>query len=368
MHPWITEYRLAPPGGDGRHASVDGRTGACWGDVPLLEHSSLGAWRPRPRADLENELSAAYGGRLDLGSRVPALQAVSRALNQGEMVRAHIALLHARLPPLPAPAADAVGKKGGLAKQAGYLTQPRIPAGTLEAKPGTWTSAGAGGAGAVALDAGLAAGRAVAGRASLIGALLIPGNAGQTRSGNVAGTDVDYSYVEGQLTLTTRDGDGHSRLVYDGSGDLDGQYRTADGTPFAQVGPAGLALAPGVIATMAADTPADGANEKPKFGDPKAAQPYRENPDRLRDRDFADVEAELDEVLVKEGGWTKGPLRDDNGIRYNDGKGGQIRLNKGYPEGLESGQGDDLHKGPYAVVRPENIRIPLKDNVAGGEK
>ncbi|MEA1651824.1 hypothetical protein UAJ10_22770 [Nitrospirillum sp. BR 11164] len=251
MHPWITEYRLAPPGGDRRHASVDGRAGACLGDLPLLDRSPSGVWRPRDRAALESTLSRHYGGPVDLVGRMPALAAVARALTEGDVVRAHIALLHARLPPLPERAVVVSANENGLAKQiaANYLTQPRIPAGARDAKPGTWTSIGAGGT--AALDAAMAVARTIAGRATLVGAILIPGNIGQTRSGRVPGTDVDYGYAEGQLTLTFKDGDGHTRLIYDGSGDLNGQYRTPEGVLLAQAGPDGLAMAPGAIAALA---------------------------------------------------------------------------------------------------------------------
>ncbi|MDZ5648962.1 hypothetical protein [Nitrospirillum sp. BR 11828] len=182
---------------------------------------------------------------------MPALAAVARALTEGDVVRAHIALLHARLPPLPERAVVVRKNENGLAKQiaSNYLTQPRIPAGAQDAKPGTWTSIGAGGT--AALDAALAVARTMAGRATLVGAILIPGNIGQTRSGQVPGTDVDYGYAEGQLTLTVKDGDGHTRLIYDGSGDLNGQYRTPEGVLLPQAGPDGLAMAPGAIAALA---------------------------------------------------------------------------------------------------------------------
>jgi len=67
----------------------------------------------------------------------------------------------------------------------------------------------------------------------------------------------------------------------------------------------------------------------------------------------------LDKEL-KDKGFSKQPLRDGNGWRYNDGKGGSIQINKGYPKGLKGGGGDSVHKTPYLKIQPDGIRQGLK--------
>ena len=107
--------------------------------------------------------------------------------------------------------------------------------------------------------------------------------------------------------------------------------------------------------------------DKPKRKpDPNASKPYRDNPGQLEGRAPEDVEKELDQKLVDEGGWTKSPSRDGNGTRYIDGKGGSVIINKGYPEGLEGGGGDAVHQGPYVKIQPGGARVPLAGNPAAG--
>ncbi|TWB45838.1 hypothetical protein [Nitrospirillum pindoramense] len=96
--------------------------------------------------------------------------------------------------------------------------------------------------------------------------------------------------------------------------------------------------------------------------DHQAYRAYAEEPGKLEGRPFAEVERELDQRLVDEAGWKKMPLTRGDGVGYVDGKGGSIQLNEGYPEGREGGNGDELHRGPYAKIMPENIRVPLKGN------
>lgn len=79
---------------------------------------------------------------------------------------------------------------------------------------------------------------------------------------------------------------------------------------------------------------------------------------------MAEVEAELDRVLVGGGGWAKAPSRDGSGVRYTDGKGGSVVLNRGYPGGLRSGTGDAVHRGPYVKIQPGGHRVPLAGNPA----
>ncbi len=96
--------------------------------------------------------------------------------------------------------------------------------------------------------------------------------------------------------------------------------------------------------------------------DPNASRQYRSNPGGLRGRAPTEIERELDQRLIVEGGWSKLPTVDGNGVRYLDGKGGSVVINKGYPGGLRSSDGDLLHRGPYVKIQPGGIRVPLAGN------
>jgi hypothetical protein len=82
----------------------------------------------------------------------------------------------------------------------------------------------------------------------------------------------------------------------------------------------------------------------------------------LKDKKYDDAEKQLDRELRDEAGWDKSPMRDGNGVRYNDGKGGSVILNKGYPGGLKGGGGDAIHAGPYAKISNGGTisRVPLQ--------
>jgi hypothetical protein len=82
----------------------------------------------------------------------------------------------------------------------------------------------------------------------------------------------------------------------------------------------------------------------------------------LKDKKYGDAEKQLDKELRDDGGWSKSPTKDGNGIRYNDGKGGSVILNKGYPGGLKGGGGDAIHAGPYAKISNGGTitRVPLQ--------
>ncbi len=73
-----------------------------------------------------------------------------------------------------------------------------------------------------------------------------------------------------------------------------------------------------------------------------------------------DVEKLADKEYLPKG-WKKEPLRDGNGIRYTDGKGGSFEINRGYPKSVG---GDKTHKGPYikTTVGSRKVREPLKGN------
>jgi hypothetical protein len=100
--------------------------------------------------------------------------------------------------------------------------------------------------------------------------------------------------------------------------------------------------------------------------DSAALKPYQDNPGQLNGRPAAEVEKELDDRLVRQANWTKSPTRDGNGIRYLDGKGGSVLINKGYTAGLQGGGGDLVHLGPYVKIQPGGIRVPLANNPAIG--
>lgn len=83
-------------------------------------------------------------------------------------------------------------------------------------------------------------------------------------------------------------------------------------------------------------------------------------PESLRGSSFKETERTADRELLSKG-WKKEPLRDGNGIRYTDGKGGSFEINRGYPK---STGGDKIHKGGYikTTVGNKKIWIPLKNN------
>ena len=78
------------------------------------------------------------------------------------------------------------------------------------------------------------------------------------------------------------------------------------------------------------------------------------NINTFKNANIKDVEKFLDKELQ---GWTKKPLRDGNGIRYYNGKGGSFELNKGYKNPK-----DDIHGNPYlkVTIGSEKVRIQLK--------
>ena len=95
-----------------------------------------------------------------------------------------------------------------------------------------------------------------------------------------------------------------------------------------------------------------------------AVWPYAEDPGRLRGRERADVEAEMDRVLAG-AGWTKGVSADGNGIRYIDGAGGLLIINAGYA----GAGGDSVHSGPYVKISSDgrSMRVPLAGNATLGK-
>ncbi len=80
--------------------------------------------------------------------------------------------------------------------------------------------------------------------------------------------------------------------------------------------------------------------------------------DVLKGKSFQEAEAILDKELLG-AGYTKKALKNGDGLRYIDGKGNSVSINKGYPKGLKGGGGDAVHKGPYVKIQPGDIRFPL---------
>jgi hypothetical protein len=108
-------FRLGHQIGHGVFCDTDG----LWvGEVALLERGSESAsWCPRPTDDLDQDLSGCYGLPIGVKPKLRGLEAVARALSDGDLVLAQITTLHLRLPDPPA-LAKSVNDAAGLAKLA----------------------------------------------------------------------------------------------------------------------------------------------------------------------------------------------------------------------------------------------------------
>ncbi len=86
--------------------------------------------------------------------------------------------------------------------------------------------------------------------------------------------------------------------------------------------------------------------------------PDFDNPESFRGADFDDVVRKADRIFLRKG-WKKAPLKRGKGVRYYDGKGNYVRVNKGYKNA-----DDPVHGGPYMNVYIDGklVRIPLKNN------
>jgi hypothetical protein len=144
--PFVREFTLAGPKGDGRHAYVN-KEGAFIGrGVPLLERDAVGQWKPRDKAILERLFAKGYGSPVELGWRVTQLCYVAQALNKGDLARANVSLVRAELPPLPsADHARAMARADGLMLKYNpdWDEEPRVPEGGPGG--GEWTSENAAG-------------------------------------------------------------------------------------------------------------------------------------------------------------------------------------------------------------------------------
>lgn len=97
---------------------------------------------------------------------------------------------------------------------------------------------------------------------------------------------------------------------------------------------------------------ADTKGTCPECDDKKDKKPKKRkvSDSELNDKNYNEAEKYLDKELRDDAGWNKDALKDGNGVRYYDGKGNSVQLNKGYPEGLQGGGGDATHAGPYAKI------------------
>lgn len=188
----------------------------------------IGLWLS-PRVD------KSVGVPVDLSRRMQSLETVARALNENNPCRAAIALVQAQFPPLPhGGAAKRMREIDELAKwdSLGYLTQPRVPAGSAGA--GQWT---AGAADAVSSFAARSlpwlrqTSARLAGPVAVAAGVLFPNNELLASNGTVPGhPGLNYRFSEMRLTLIQRDDQGGAQLLFSGMPDRDGFYRDADGT------------------------------------------------------------------------------------------------------------------------------------------
>jgi hypothetical protein len=120
------------PGSLGLSCKEDGLALA---GVPLLRHNASG-YAPRPAAEIRSLIGEAYEIDADVSALMGGLGAVARALNAGDMVRASIAAVHLRLPPLDWHGAVRIAEAHDLLKQ----YDPNEP---RDAR-GRWTTEGGG--------------------------------------------------------------------------------------------------------------------------------------------------------------------------------------------------------------------------------
>lgn len=99
--PFIRYFQIAGPKGNGFLPFVNADGAFIGWDTELLEKNSQGSFTPISQRRLETVLSAGFGKRVDLGSCMNGLATVARALNQGDLALASIALVHLEFPPLP---------------------------------------------------------------------------------------------------------------------------------------------------------------------------------------------------------------------------------------------------------------------------
>lgn len=95
-------FRLSDTPGTGVRCDEGGMS---VGAAPLLERATglggRGAWRPRPLADLDRDVSEAYGLSVACAAKLAGLASVAHALNDRDVARAQVAALLLRFPNPP---------------------------------------------------------------------------------------------------------------------------------------------------------------------------------------------------------------------------------------------------------------------------
>lgn len=142
-----TWYRLAAEGD--RHGVSCGRDGLYIGATPLLVRVATPGqgtqWVLRPLSDINVALSNCYGFSVDAAAKVRGLEAVARALNQGDLALAQVAALNLCFPDPPPLEKRDIVEPQAISKGAWDATRhPRWPAGDASGRGGQFQPAGAG--------------------------------------------------------------------------------------------------------------------------------------------------------------------------------------------------------------------------------
>jgi hypothetical protein len=141
--PFVCFFRLSE---DGVRCGTDG---LYVGLTPLLRRAASGSWAPRPRDEVEAELTALYGLPIDLSAKAGGLATVAAALQRGDAPLAAIAAVLLGFPDPPGLAKGAPARGGdelaaqlfasGLLKDWDSAKHPRVGdkpnAGWFAAKP-----------------------------------------------------------------------------------------------------------------------------------------------------------------------------------------------------------------------------------------
>jgi hypothetical protein len=151
----IREFRLLPPGSN-RGISCDAN-GAFVGSIPLLKRARVNGrevWEPCDCNQLSKQVGAHYGVPIDMSSKMGGVNAVSRALNEGDIARAQVATVLLAIPE-PPPLAKNKPSRSELIKFIRDLhwsdlikwdadEHPRWPAGSPDSQGGQFAPKGEG--------------------------------------------------------------------------------------------------------------------------------------------------------------------------------------------------------------------------------